>query len=93
MSNYKSKTKDEILKNILNEMPAEYLKTPGTFTHDLSNALAIVMQPYESEIEKSYNIFFNLFFYILNILARFKYFLTSTTISLPLPTVLCNKLR
>ena len=51
MSNYKSKSKDEILEKILNEMPAEYLKTPGTFTHDLSNAIAIVMQPYENEIE------------------------------------------
>lgn len=57
MSNYKSKTKDEILKNILNEMPAEYLKTPGTFTHDLSNAIAIVMQPYENEIEKAWKYF------------------------------------
>lgn len=57
MSNYKSKSKDEILEKILNEMPAEYLKTPGTFTHDLSNAIAIVMQPYENEIEKAWKYF------------------------------------
>ena len=57
MSNYKSKNKDEILEKILNEMPAEYLKTLGTFTHDLSNAIAIVMQPYENEIEKAWKYF------------------------------------
>lgn len=56
-NNYEAKTKDELLEKILNEMPAEYLKTPGTFTHDLSNALAIVMQPYENEIEKAWKYF------------------------------------
>lgn len=56
-SYYIAKSADEILEEMLNNIPDDYVKSVGTFTHDLSNAIAIVMQSYETEIEKAWKYF------------------------------------
>lgn len=57
LSNYTAKNQAQVLEKILSNISEEYLKMPGTFTYDFSNAVAILAQEYELEIEEIWNYF------------------------------------
>lgn len=57
MSNYIARDVDAILKNILDDIPDEYLKDVGTFTHDLSKAYALESHKHEKIIQELWEFF------------------------------------
>ncbi|WP_270445723.1 baseplate J/gp47 family protein [Fusobacterium varium] len=57
MSNYTARDVDAILKNILDDIPDEYLKDVGTFTHDLSKAYALESHKHEKIIQELWEFF------------------------------------
>ena len=52
-SYYTAKSADEILEKMLNNIPDDYIKWVGTFTHDLIKTYALE----GAELEKNYEIF------------------------------------
>lgn len=57
MYSYKARTTQDILNELLSNIPNDYLKYVGTFTHDLNKTFAIEATKYEKEIEKLWNNF------------------------------------
>lgn len=57
MSNYTARTKEQILQSLLDNIPNEYLKNIGTFTHDLNASVAIETQKYEKQIQALWEFF------------------------------------
>jgi uncharacterized phage protein gp47/JayE len=57
MSNYKARTKEQILQSLLNNIPDDYLKDVGTFTRDLNASVAIEAQLYENQIQALWEYF------------------------------------
>lgn len=57
MSEYIARTPEDILKNMLDNIPDDYLKNIGTFTHDLSKAFALESYKHEKEIEDLWKYF------------------------------------
>lgn len=56
-SYYTSRSTEEILEEMLNNVPDEYIKSVGTFTHDLLKAYALEGTKLESELAKIWNFF------------------------------------
>lgn len=56
-SYYTSRSTEEILEKMLNNVPGEYIKSVGTFTHDLLKAYALEGTKLESELAKIWNFF------------------------------------
>ena len=52
-SYYTAKSADEILEEMLNNIPDDYIKSIGTFTYDLIKTYALE----GAELEKNYQIF------------------------------------
>lgn len=57
MPKYIARTQTEILQDLLNNMPDEYLKYIGTFTYDLNKAVSLQLADYETKIEELWNYF------------------------------------
>lgn len=57
MSRYINRTREEILQSLLNEMPDEYLKGIGTFTHDFNKAISFEYANCEEQISEIWNFF------------------------------------
>ena len=57
MSKYSGRSREEILQSLLNSMPDDYLKSEGTFTHDLNKAFSLEFANFEKEVADIWGFF------------------------------------
>lgn len=57
MSNYTASSWESILKNMLNNIPDDYIKSAGTFVHDLTKTYALEGAKFEKKIQDIWKYF------------------------------------